>query len=97
MAAASPLPIERRRQQPVRLVERIAAKSQLRLRELAVKLTGWERLCVQLAPERTLERGFSITRNSQGRALAAPEQVAPGERIISQLAGGRLASRVEEI
>jgi exodeoxyribonuclease VII large subunit len=97
MAAAAPLPIERRRQQPVRVVERIASKSHLRLRELAVKLTGWERLCVQLAPERTLERGFSITRNSQGRALAAPEQVAPGERIISQLAGGRLASRVEEI
>jgi exodeoxyribonuclease VII large subunit len=96
LSAASYRPIERRRQQPVRLVERITAKSQLRLRELAVKLTGWERLCVQLAPERTLERGFSITRDSQGRAMTAPDEVAPGERIISQLAGGRLASRVEE-
>lgn len=96
LAATAPLPIERSRQRPARLVERIAAKSQLRLRELAVTLTGWERLCVQLAPERTLERGFSITRDSLGRALADPAQVRPGERIISQLAGGRLTSRVEE-
>ena len=77
-------------------VERITARSQSRLRELAAKLTGWERLCIQLAPQRTLERGFSITRDSQGRTLADPAQVAPGERIISQLAGGRLTSRVEE-
>ena len=96
LVAASPWPIERCRQQPARLVERITAKSHLRLRELAVKLTGWERLCIQLALERTLERGFSITRDSRGRALADPGQVAPGERIISQLAGGRLTSRVEE-
>jgi len=96
LAAASPLPIERHRQRPARLVERIAARSELRLRELAVKLNGWQRLCVQLALERTLERGFSITRDSQGRALSDPGQVAPGEQIISQLASGRLTSRVEE-
>ena len=96
LAVASPLPLERSRQHPVRLVERIVGKSEWRLRELATRLSGWERLCVQLAPERTLERGFSITRDSQGRAVVDPEQVTPGERIISQLAGGRLASRVEE-
>jgi len=95
LAAASHLSIERRRQQPSRLVERITARSQLRLRELAAKLTGWERLCIELAPERTLERGFSITRDSRGRALTDPGQVTPGERIISQLASGRLTSRVE--
>ena len=96
LAAASPLPIERSRQRPARLVERLVASSRLRLRELSVRLGGWERLCIQLAPERTLERGFSITRDSRGRALSSPDQVAPGERIISRLAGGSLTSRVEE-
>ena len=67
-----------------------------RLLELAARLEGWERLCIQLAPQRTLERGFSITRDSEGRALRDPGRVRCGERIISQLASGSLASRVEE-
>jgi exodeoxyribonuclease VII large subunit len=94
--AAAPLPIERNRYRPLRLAERIAGRSELRLRELQERLSGWERLCVQLDPERTLDRGFSITRNSAGRVLTDPAQIASGERIISQLAGGRLRSQVEK-
>jgi exodeoxyribonuclease VII large subunit len=54
------------------------------------------RLSHGLAPERTLERGFSITRNAAGRALRSPAEAAPGELVRSQLAGGTLTSRVEE-
>ena len=96
LASASPLPIERSRQQPTRLAEKIAAGSRLRLRELTTKLSGWERLCIQLAPERTLERGFSITRDGKGRVLVDPGGLAAGDKVISQLAGGQLTSRVEE-
>ncbi len=96
LASGSPLPIERARHRPLQLAERIASRCRLRLRELTERLSGWERLCIQLAPERTLERGFSITRDASGRTLTTPEAVTPGETIVSQLAGGSLTSRVEE-
>jgi exodeoxyribonuclease VII large subunit len=96
LGAAAPLSLERCRHRPLRLAERIAGKSESRLRELEAKLSGWQRLCVQLAPERTLERGFSVTRDAAGRVLTDPHQVGPGERVRSQLAGGQLNSRVEE-
>ena len=94
--AAAPLPLERIRHRPSRLADRIASRSEMRLRELEERLSGWQRLCVQLAPERIVERGFSITRDSAGKVLTDPAQVTAGDQVISQLAGGRLSSRVEE-
>lgn len=75
--------------------ERVVAAARAVLRELVATLSGIERLTVQLAPERTLERGFSLTRLATGELVRSPEQTAPGTRIITQVAGGRLASRVE--
>ena len=66
------------------------------LREKRAVLEGWERLCRQISPERTLERGFSVTRDSKGKLLRQPAQVVAGERITSHLAGGVLVSQVEE-
>ena len=96
ISAAAPLTVERSRHRMFRLADRISGRSELRLRELRERLSGWRRLCAQLAPERTLERGFSITRDAEGKALTAPAQTAPGERLVSQLAGGQVRSRVEE-
>ncbi len=67
-----------------------------RLREASLEVEGLARLCAQLAPERTLARGFSITRTTHGAVVRRPEQVKSGDRLIHQLAGGALASRVEE-
>jgi len=66
------------------------------LREAAATLQGLERLCLQLAPERTLERGFSLTRDAAGRLVRQPEQVKPGDLIATRVAGGGFRSRVEE-
>jgi len=66
------------------------------LREAAATLQGLERLCLQLAPERTLERGFSLTRDAAGRLVRQPEQVRPGDLIATRVAGGGFRSRVEE-
>lgn len=76
--------------------ERIAARAVANLREQKAVVEGWNRLCRQLSPERTLERGFSITRDSAGKLLRHPGQVATGDRITSRLVGGELVSRVEE-
>jgi exodeoxyribonuclease VII large subunit len=79
-----------------RLGERVAGTGRGRLREAQTRLQGIERLCAQLAPERTLERGFSITRGPAGKILRHPEQVAPGDRLDTRVAGGTVVSRVEE-
>ena len=78
------------------LGERLAASSRGRLREMEARLDGLSRLCTQLAPERTLERGFTLTRDAQGRVLRRPDQVSAGDRIMTRFASGELASRVEE-
>ena len=78
------------------VAERIAVQAGASLREKRAVLEGWERLCRQLSPERTLERGFSVTRDSKGNLLRHPAQVVVGERITSHLAGGDLVSQVEE-
>ncbi len=96
LAAAAPLVLTRHRDEPRRLAEHIAGRAAGRLREAAAALDGVERLTHQLAPDRTLERGFSVTRDGDGAIVREPAQVRAGERIISQLAGGRLLSRVEE-
>ena len=79
----------------VRLGERVAAAARGHLRETTAKLQGIERLCVQLAPERTLERGFSLTRDASGALLRHPSQAGTGDLITTQLSGGSLKSRVE--
>ncbi len=49
------------------------------------------------SPFRVLERGYSITRRADGRAVRSAAEVAPGERIESVLHQGTLESRVESV
>ncbi len=97
LGLVAPRLLARRRGEPDRVGRRLAAAARSRLREVEAGLAGLERLADDLAPQRTLERGFSITRGPSGRALRRPEETAPGEEITTRLAGGGLASRVTEI
>jgi exodeoxyribonuclease VII large subunit len=67
-----------------------------RLAAARTTIAGIERLCAQIAPQRTLARGFSLTRDSAGRLVRAAAEVIPGDQIITELAEGHLVSRVEE-
>ncbi|MES1242102.1 MAG: exodeoxyribonuclease VII large subunit [Acidobacteriota bacterium] len=96
LAEATPKRIERGERERIRLGERIAGTAKGRLRETRATLQGLERLCAQLSPERTLERGFSLTRGPGGLLLRDPAQVAAGDLVTTRLAGGTLTSRVEE-
>jgi exodeoxyribonuclease VII large subunit len=80
----------------LRFGERIAGVARGRLREAKATLQGMERLCVQLSPERTLERGFSITRGPGGALLRDASRVSTGDLIATRLSEGTLTSRVEE-
>ncbi len=96
VAVAAPRLLRGRRREPDRAAERIAALARVRLREAAAQTEAWSRLCTQLGPQKTLARGFSITRDLEGRPLREAGRVAAGERILTELASGRLISRVEE-
>ena len=75
---------------------RLASAGRSRVVETKTQLEGIARLLRGLTPEKTLRRGFSITRDSEGRVLRGPEQVTSGETIKTELAGGDLVSRVED-
>jgi exodeoxyribonuclease VII large subunit len=96
VAAAAPRLLARRAAEPVRLGREVARLAGGRLREAGARLAGLERLTSQLTPQRLLERGFSITRDAAGAVLRDPARAAAGDRITTTLAGGLLASRVEE-
>jgi exodeoxyribonuclease VII large subunit len=96
LAGQAPRLVESGERDRTRLGGRIAASARSRLRETAATLQGLERLCAQIAPERTLERGYSITRTAAGAVVRDPGQVAAGEVLITQLSAGSVTSRVEE-
>jgi exodeoxyribonuclease VII large subunit len=92
----APRRIEASARHRLALGERIAGAARGRVREASLKLQGLERLCLQLAPQRTLERGFSLTRDASGALIRHPDQVAPGNLVTTRVAGGTFSSRVEE-
>lgn len=92
---AAPSATARAEQKRHRTGERGAAAGRSRLREVRARLDGLDRLCSQLAPERTLERGFSLTRDAAGRIVRHSTQVAPGDLLTTSLSQGSLISRVE--
>lgn len=59
------------------------------------RVSGLERLLGGLAPERILERGYSITRGASGQILKDARAVAPGERLVTTLAHGMISSVTE--
>jgi exodeoxyribonuclease VII large subunit len=78
------------------LASRLETLARLRLRGESQRLLGLERLCRELGPERVLARGFSITRDASGRLVRGSTDVRAGEVLLTQLAAGRLRSRVED-
>jgi exonuclease VII large subunit len=44
-----------------------------------------------------LERGYTITRTTGGRIVRSATDVAVGDELITELAAGRVASRVESV
>ena len=50
-----------------------------------------------LDPARTLARGWSITRTSDGRSVRSAAELAPGDAVVTTLVDGEVHSRVEEV
>lgn len=96
LAAAAPRVLQRRRRELRQLVTAVARTAPLPARRAAERCAALERIAAQLAPERVLARGFSITRTAGGALLRSAAEAHPGERLLTQLADGTVGSRVEE-
>lgn len=88
--------LERRRPLADQLARRLVERSRSRLALSRAALDGIARLCHEVAPERVLERGFSMTRDETGRIVRHPQHVRPGDLLTTRLAAGEVRSRVED-
>jgi exodeoxyribonuclease VII large subunit len=95
LVLAAPRLLGRARQQPALAAVRLVSALRGRLHAAELDLSGRERLIAGLGPERTLRRGYSVTRLADGRLLTGAGQVRAGDLLVTQLATGRMASRVE--
>jgi exodeoxyribonuclease VII large subunit len=67
------------------------------LRRESLRLQSHEAVVRALDPRRVLERGYSITRDAEGRVLKEATASQAGAILQTELAAGRITSRVETI
>ncbi len=59
-----------------------------------LRLDAGETAARALDPRRVLERGYSITRDDEGRVVKRVTATGPGATLVTELADGRITSRV---
>jgi exodeoxyribonuclease VII large subunit len=96
LGRAAPRSVERARRASGVVAWRLVGAARGRLDAERARLDGRARLVAGLAPQRTLGRGFSITRTAEGRIVRAAATVTSGSRLVTTVAQGTIASRVEE-
>jgi exodeoxyribonuclease VII large subunit len=62
-----------------------------------LRLDASERAVRALDPRRVLERGYSITRAGDGSVVRRASDAVVGDELVTELAVGRIASRVEGV
>jgi exonuclease VII large subunit len=80
---------------PERALRRIADLARGALRLAGSRLEGDASRARILDPQRTLERGYGITRRADGSLVRSASAAPVGERIVTRLADGVISSRVE--
>jgi exodeoxyribonuclease VII large subunit len=75
----------------------LVTHAQHHLERAGLRLDRSDAVVRALDPRRVLERGYSITRDADGRVVRTADDLAAGARIATELASGRVTSRVETI
>ncbi|MBI3463311.1 MAG: exodeoxyribonuclease VII large subunit [Planctomycetes bacterium] len=90
--------IRGRQQRCDELAGRLDRAAQFRLSKANDRLARWAAALDGRSPLKILGRGYSLTTRADGRTvLKSAEEVVPGERIVTRLARGQIASRVEAV
>jgi exodeoxyribonuclease VII large subunit len=95
------LPLERLHERERRLDEwgeRLQRAARQRLALLRERLEAQAGRLETLSPLNVLARGYSLTRTeADRRVVRTPDQVRPGDRLLTLVQHGRITSRVEEV
>lgn len=98
LAGLGPLNQLRREQQRLDyLMEGLKWSMHHRLKDRKEKLNALGAHLEALSPLKVLERGYSITRNAQGKVIKKASEVRAGESISTKLAEGTITSQVTGI
>lgn len=98
LSALGPLNQLRREQQRLDyLLEGLKWSMHHRLKDRKEKLNALGAHLEALSPLKVLERGYSITRNAQGKVIKKASEVKAGESISTKLAEGTITSQVTGI
>ncbi len=76
--------------------ERLAALPDRRLAAEGVRTAQWRKLLSAYDFQRQLDRGYSVTRDAQGRVVRSSATLSPGGRLFTRLAEGSATSEVVE-
>lgn len=76
---------------------RLVTHAQHHVERATLRLDRSDAIVRALDPRRVLERGYSITRDEHGRVLRSAEGMVAGAVVKTELASGRVTSRVETV
>ncbi len=88
--------IERSQGRLVNRAQRLAGPATQQLTVEAQRVSHQHELLQLLAPRHQLERGWSLTRDEQGRVVRSSAALRRGDRLVTTFADGSAASVVEE-
>jgi exodeoxyribonuclease VII large subunit len=92
-----PARISRHRKDLGRVFETLIRTIHLRISDSKNKIAGLERMVELSAPEKTLKRGFSLTRDSRGRVIRSADAVKKGDLLSTDFSDGRVASVAQAV
>ena len=84
-------------QQVAMLSDQLLKNTRRQLQQQQQRLGAAVRVLQTVSPLSTLERGYSITTNTQQQVITRSTQTTPGELINTRLAQGELVCRVEKV
>lgn len=84
-------------QQVALLSDQLLKNTRRQLQQQQQRLGAAVRVLQTVSPLSTLERGYSITTNTQQQVITRSTQTTPGELINTRLAQGELVCRVEKV
>lgn len=92
-----PLPLlQQGRDKTLQLQQRLDRQIRQVLTDKKKSLYQWINLLNTVSPLQTLERGYSITRDANGKVVRSVKSVKPGDLLNTKVAEGEFISRVEK-
>lgn len=89
--------LERGREAPARLAQRLLRAGQSQRERLAARLAAQAERLQALDPARVLQRGYAWVEGSDGRPVLSVRQLAPGAAIQAVWADGRASAEVRHV